>query len=32
MITHDLDLTELPATFDRFKAQNMFFSKVLFRP
>lgn len=30
MITHDLDLAELPDMFAAFKAKNTFFSKVLF--
>ena len=32
MISHDLDLAELPGIFQRFKEGGMFFSKVLFRP
>ncbi len=32
MITHDLDLAELPATFEKFRDRNFFFSKVMFRP
>jgi L-iditol 2-dehydrogenase len=32
MISHDLDLAELPATFGRFKDRNFHFSKVMFRP
>src|SRR5690606_11059304 len=33
MITHDLDLSELPAMFARFRDdRSLFFSKVLFRP
>jgi L-iditol 2-dehydrogenase len=32
MITHDLDLSELPATFAGFGASNAFFSKVMFHP
>ena len=32
MISHDLDLAELPATFGRFKDRNFHFSKVIFRP
>ncbi len=32
MISHDLDLAELPFIFQRFKEGGMFFSKVLFRP
>lgn len=32
MISHDLDLAELPEIFAGFGSANMFFSKVLFRP
>lgn len=33
MISHDLDLAELPAMFERFRTdREMFFSKVLFHP
>lgn len=32
MISHDLDLAELPAMFEAFKDRNTFFSKVMFRP
>lgn len=32
MITHDLDLSELPGTFAGFGASNAFFSKVMFHP
>ncbi|SEQ28909.1 L-iditol 2-dehydrogenase [Faunimonas pinastri] len=32
MITHELDLAELPGMFDRFKQGGFFFSKVMFRP
>ncbi|PZX12195.1 L-iditol 2-dehydrogenase [Palleronia aestuarii] len=32
MISHDLDLAELPEIFRRFDARDLFFSKVLFRP
>lgn len=32
MISHDLDLAELPGIFDRFAAKDLHFSKVLFRP
>ncbi len=32
MISHDLDLAELPGIFQRFQQGGMFFSKVLFRP
>ncbi|OBZ94967.1 alcohol dehydrogenase [Pararhizobium polonicum] len=33
MITHDLDLAELPAMFEKFRTdRSMFFSKVMFRP
>lgn len=33
MISHDLDLAELPGIFDRFRTdRDMFFSKVMFRP
>ena len=32
MVTHDLDLAELPKMFADFKAQSVFFSKVIFRP
>jgi L-iditol 2-dehydrogenase len=32
MISHDLDLSELPAIFQRFAAKDLHFSKVLFRP
>ncbi|KAB2872966.1 MAG: galactitol-1-phosphate 5-dehydrogenase [Bauldia sp.] len=32
MISHDLDLAELPATFEKFKDRSFFFSKVMFRP
>lgn len=32
MISHDLDLADLPGIFERFDAGDMFFSKVLFRP
>jgi L-iditol 2-dehydrogenase len=32
MISHDLDLAELPGIFKRFAARDMHFSKVLFRP
>jgi L-iditol 2-dehydrogenase len=32
MITHDLDLAELPRMFEQFKDRNFFFSKVIFRP
>lgn len=32
MISHDLDLDELPATFAGFRTSNDFFSKVMFRP
>lgn len=32
MISHDLDLAELPGIFDRFAAKDIHFSKVLFRP
>ncbi|GGB04345.1 galactitol-1-phosphate 5-dehydrogenase [Brucella endophytica] len=33
MISHDLDLAELPSMFDKFKNdKSMFFSKVIFRP
>ncbi len=32
LISHDLDLAELPGVFDRFQTRNIVFSKVLFRP
>ena len=32
MISHDLDLAELPGIFARFDARDIHFSKVLFRP
>ena len=32
IVSHDLDLEELPAMFDRFREQGTFFSKVIFRP
>ncbi|MFD1200050.1 galactitol-1-phosphate 5-dehydrogenase [Brucella gallinifaecis] len=33
MISHDLDLAELPEMFEKFKSdKSMFFSKVMFRP
>lgn len=32
MISHDLDLGELPGIFQRFAAKDIHFSKVLFRP
>lgn len=32
MISHDLDLAELPRMFASFRAQNEFISKVIFRP
>ncbi len=32
LISHDLDLAELPGIFDRFAARDIHFSKVLFRP
>ncbi|MCK4207164.1 galactitol-1-phosphate 5-dehydrogenase [Brucella pituitosa] len=33
MISHDLDLSELPTMFEKFKSdKSMFFSKVMFRP
>ncbi|MCX2699320.1 MULTISPECIES: galactitol-1-phosphate 5-dehydrogenase [Ochrobactrum] len=33
MISHDLDLSELPGMFDKFKSDKaLFFSKVMFRP
>ncbi|MEI4472392.1 galactitol-1-phosphate 5-dehydrogenase [Frigidibacter sp. MR17.24] len=32
MISHDLDLAELPEIFRRFDAKDLHFSKVLFRP
>lgn len=32
MISHDLDLAELPAMFEAFKDRSTFFSKVMFRP
>jgi L-iditol 2-dehydrogenase len=32
MISHDLDLAELPGIFQRFAAKDLHFSKVLFRP
>ncbi|WP_062229182.1 galactitol-1-phosphate 5-dehydrogenase [Aureimonas frigidaquae] len=32
MISHDLDLAELPDIFRRFDARDLHFSKVLFRP
>lgn len=32
MISHDLDLAELPEIFRRFAAKDLHFSKVLFRP
>ena len=32
MISHDLDLAELPATFERFEDRDFHFSKVMFRP
>ena len=32
MISHDLDLAELPAIFKRFAARDIHFSKVLFHP
>ncbi len=32
MISHDLDLAELPGIFSRFDARDIHFSKVLFRP
>ena len=32
LISHDLDLAELPAIFDRVRARDLHFSKVLFRP
>jgi L-iditol 2-dehydrogenase len=32
MITHDLDLQELPGTFAKFSDRDFFFSKVIFRP
>lgn len=32
LISHDLDLAELPEIFTRFKARDIHFSKVLFRP
>lgn len=32
LLSHDLDLAELPGIFDRFAAQDLHYSKVLFRP
>lgn len=32
MVTHDLDLAELPKMFADFRTQSVFFSKVMFRP
>lgn len=32
MISHDLDLAELPGIFERFARKDIHFSKVLFRP
>lgn len=32
MISHDLDLAELPGVFARFAARDLHYSKVLFRP
>lgn len=32
LISHDLDLAELPEIFRRFEAKDLHFSKVLFRP
>lgn len=32
MISHDLDLAELPEIFRRFDTRDLHFSKVLFRP
>lgn len=32
MVSHDLDLAELPEIFRRFAARDIHFSKVLFRP
>lgn len=32
LISHDLDLAELPAIFERFARRDLHFSKVLFRP
>jgi L-iditol 2-dehydrogenase len=32
LISHDLDLAELPGIFSRFAAKDIHFSKVLFRP
>jgi len=33
MISHDLDLSELPGMFEKFKSdKSLFFSKVMFRP
>jgi L-iditol 2-dehydrogenase len=32
MVSHDLDLAELPATFQRFKDRGFHYSKVMFRP
>lgn len=32
IVSHDLDLEELPAMFDRFREPGTFFSKVIFRP
>ena len=32
MISHDLDLAELPGIFERFDKKDLHFSKVLFRP
>lgn len=32
LISHDLDLAELPGIFQRFAARDIHFSKVLFRP
>lgn len=32
MVSHDLDLAELPGMFGKFKDRSIFFSKVIFRP
>jgi L-iditol 2-dehydrogenase len=32
MISHDLDLPELPGVFENFAARDIHFSKVLFHP
>jgi hypothetical protein len=32
IVSHDLDLAELPRMFEAFKDRSTFFSKVIFRP